>query len=352
MKLDPAEKQALLAALLAAFPNRGKLELLLAFPPVGRAMNTLTSPQLTIDLQYFQVIEAADGWWMETLLQALTEGDGVSPELAALAAGFARRRAPVPGLPPHRELLLDGAPFVNHEQLRVALHLMTQAGGARVMQITGDPVSGKSYSQHLIAHVGRRTGAEVYLFPALDAATTARHIVEDLAWHLGFGAPPLMPDAPQDATEVKRLVSWLAAASRRLDRDWWLIFDGFDAPQVDDTVVMLLTGLAQQVGLGQPERIRLFLLAWTRPISGPPPGRIFDQQLTAIDAAQVRAFLDAIVGQFRMPEGFASTDDLLQACYAGWDEAQSPMHRAVTLTQRLAKVAEAARIAALSGDQP
>lgn len=352
MRLDPIEKQDLLAGLLAAFPNRAKLAMLLAFPPVGRAMDTLTSPTLTIDVQYFQVIEAADGWWMDQFLSALTQGDAVNPALAALAAGFARRRAPVPGQPAHRDLLLDGAPFVNHEQLRQALHLMTQPGGARVMQVTGPHASGKSYSQHLIAHVGRRLGAEVYQFPALDAATTARDIAEDLAWHLGLGELPQMPDAPQDATEVKRLVRWLAAAARRLERDWWLIFDGFDTAQVDEGAVMLLTGLAQQVGLGQPERLRLFLLAWTRPISGPPPGRIFDQELTTIDAAQVRAYLDALVGQFRMPPGFASTDDILNACYDGWDQATSAMDRALTLTRRLAKVAEAARIAALAGDQP
>ncbi len=342
MKLTPAETTAMLNALVAAFPNRGKMRILLANPPVARNVDLIASPG-TIDVEYFQIVQAAnDQGWIDTLFIALRGMDPVNPALIALMDGFVGMRPPA-AVQPHLELVLDGTPFVNQHPLRTALQAMTQPmGGPKVLNVTGERAAGKSYSQYLIAHVARHAGAEVYIAPTLETTTTARDVVEDLALFLDLGPVPIPPDQPQDTTAISRMVRWLAATGRKLQTDWWLVFDGFDSPKVDDSVVMLMSGLAQSIGVGQPERLRLFLLAWDRAISGPPPGRVFEQGLLAFDRGHLKAYVDELVLQFSMPSDFASTDEIVALCYEGWDAATDPLDRATTLTRRIQKVAEAA----------
>lgn len=348
MKLSAAESVQLVSGLIAAFPNRGKLEQILVAPPVETALARVVVAG-TLDSEYFQLVQAAnEEGWIDRLLEGLRAADGVNPALKAMIVGFAGLRPPA-SVPPYMELLLDGTPFVNQHPLRHALASMTQPNGPKVLQVTGQRSSGKTYSQYLIAHVGRRMGAEVYLAPAIEATTTAREVVEDVAMNMDIGTPPLAVDAPQDSTAVTRMVRWLAAEGRKLTRDWWLVFDGFDGQQVDDSVLMLMHGLAQTVGLGQPDRIRLFLLAWDRAISGPPPGRVFEQHLLAFERSHVKEFLDDLVRQFAMPEGMSSTDDILTLCYEGWDTVPDPVARTMTLTLRLQKIAQAALAAKAGG---
>lgn len=347
MKLSAAESVELVAGLIAAFPSRDKLARIIAAPPAERLMARIVVPG-TLDSEYFQLVQAAnEEGWIDRLLAGLQAADGVNPALLALIGGFVGLRPPA-SVPPHMELLLDGTPFVNQHPLRHALLSITQPNGPKVLQVTGQPASGKTYSQYLIAHVGRRMGAEVYLAPAIEATTTAREVVEDIALNMDLGQPPVAADAPQDSTAVTRLVRWLAAAGRRLDRDWWLVFDGFDGQQVDDSVLMLMHGMAQTVGLGQPDRIRLFLLAWDRAISGPPPGRVFEQRLMGFDRSHVKDFIDELVRQFAMPKDMGSTDEIMTLCYEGWDGATDPQAKAVTLTMRLQQIAQAA-LAAKAG---
>ncbi|MFT4151599.1 MAG: effector-associated domain EAD1-containing protein [Paracoccaceae bacterium] len=343
MKLSGSEATDLLRALLAAFPDRDRLRLVVGKTPVERNYDQIV-PRSTLEPEYFALVQAANNeGWIDALVAGLRAAERVSPLLLAVLDGFARTR-PKSVLPPHLDLVLDGAPFVNQHPLRTALSEMTQGFGARVLQVTGERCSGKSYSQYLITHVARRTGASVYPGLSLEATTTARDVVEDIALWWRIDPPPasLTADLAQDSTVVMRLVRWLAAQGQTLDRDWWLIMDGFDSPRVHDSVTMLMTGLAQTIGMGQLDRLRLFLLAWNRPISGPPPGRVFEQGLAAFERGHLKAWLDDLVAQFAMPDSFASTDELLDLCYTGWTEAADPLDRAVALTQRIQKVAAAA----------
>lgn len=350
MKLSEPEKADLLRGVLAAFPQRMKFAQVLGLPPVSRRMDTVTAETQTTDAQYFEVIQRAnDEGWIDLLLQGLLAVDRVNPALVALIHGFQGLREPTPARPPHLELVLDGAPFVNHRPLREALFAMTQDGGPKILQVTGQRTSGKSYSQYLIAHIGRAFGAEIYLAPPLEATTTAVELAEDIALNLDLGPLPGLTDDPGDAQTVRRLVRWIVAMGRKLDRDWWLIFDGFETATVQDSVLMLLAGLAQSVGSGQPERMKLHLLAWDRAISGPPPGRVFEQVLTPFDRAHVKGFLEDLVAAYAMPEGIGSVDELMGLCYQDADAARDAMDQAVTLTRRLQKVCEAARQASRGG---
>lgn len=349
MKLTSSESQQLIHGLIAAFPNRGRMEIILAAPPVERLMARIVTGG-TLDADYFQIVQAAnDEGWINRLLDGIRAAANVNPDLIALIDGFAGLRTPT-NVPPHLELLLDGTPFVNQQPLRHVLMTMTQPHGPKVLQVTGAPTSGKTYSQFLISHVGRRVNAEIYLAPTLEATTTAREVVEDLALNMGLGPLPTAADGPQDSTAVTRMVRWLAASARGLTRDWWLVFDGFNTQKIDDSVMMLMHGLAQCVGRGQPERIRLFLLAWDRAISGPPPGRVFEQGVRAFEPPHVKEYLDELVQQFAMPADMQSTDEILALCYDGWDSVSDPAARATTLTLRIQTIARAALEA--RGGQP
>ena len=347
MKLSHPEATQLFKALLAAFPDRGKLDIILGQPPMNTSLARIVTGG-TLDSDYFQLVTAANAeGWIGALLDGLRGADRISPDLIALIDGFAGLRAPA-NVPAHLELLLEGTPFVNQHPLRHALLTMTKPHGPKVLQVTGAPLSGRTYSQYLIAHVGRRMNAKVYLSPPIEATTTARDVVEDLALMMRLGSPPTLADAPQASTAVTRMVRWLVAAAQDLQHDWWLVFDGFDTQKIDDSVLMLMHGLAQSVGVGQPDRIRLFLLAWDRAISGPPPGRVFEQGVQPFDRPHVKDYLDELVRQFAMPSGMTSTDEILALCYEGWDGASDPVARAATLTTRIQKVAQAA-VAAKAG---
>lgn len=347
MKLSHAEATQLFKGLLAAFPNPGKLDIILGQPPMNTSLARIVTGG-TLDDDYFQLVTAANAeGWIGQLLDGLRAADKINPDLIALIDGFAGTRAPT-DVPAHLELLLDGTPFVNQHPLRHALLTMTQPHGPKVLQVTGAPASGRTYSQYLIAHVGRRMNARVYLSPPIEATTTARDVIEDLALMMRLGSPPTLADAPQDSTAVTRMVRWFVAASQDLQHDWWLVFDGFDTQKIDDSVLMLMHGLAQTVGLGQPDRIRLFLLAWDRVISGPPPGRVFEQGVQSFDKPHVKDYLEELVRQFSMPPGMTSTDEILTLCYDGWDKVADPIARAVTLTTRIQKIAQAA-LAAKAG---
>ncbi len=347
MKLSHAEANQLSRKLVAAFPERGKLDIILGQPPMNTSLARIAD-RGTLETEYFQLVTVANTeGWIGDLLEGLRNGDRISPDLIATIDGFAGLRAPS-SVPAHLELLLDGTPFVNQHPLRHALLTMTQPHGPKVLQVTGAPLSGRTYSRYLIAHVGRRVNAKVYLSPPIEATTTARDVVEDLALMMRLGTPPTLADTPQDSTAVTRMVRWLVAAAQDLQHDWWLVFDGFDTQKIGDSVLMLMHGLAQSVGVGQPDRIRLFLLAWDRAISGPPPGRIFEQGVQSFDRPHVKDYLEELVKQFAMPEGMTSTDEILSLCYEGWDKVPDPIARAVTLTTRIQKIAQAA-LAAKAG---
>ena len=246
MKLSHAEATQLFKGLLAAFPNPVKLDIILGQPPMNTSLARIVTGG-TLDDDYFQLVTAANAeGWIGQLLDGLRAADKINPDLIALIDGFAGTRAPT-DVPAHLELLLDGTPFVNQHPLRHALLTMTQPHGPKVLQVTGAPASGRTYSQYLIAHVGRRMNARVYLSPPIEATTTARDVIEDLALMMRLGSPPTLADAPQDSTAVTRMVRWFVAASQDLQHDWWLVFDGFDTQKIDDSVLMLMHGLAQTV---------------------------------------------------------------------------------------------------------
>lgn len=347
MKLSSAETLQLVKGLTEAFPNRVKLDMILAAPPIEKSLARVVTGG-TLDADYFQLVQAAnDEGWIGRLLDGLRAADGVNPALRALIDGFAGTRAPST-VPAHLELLLEGAPFVNQRPLRHALLSMTQAHGPKVLHVTGTPASGRTYSQYLIAHVAGSVGARINVPLSFEATTTARDVILDLADQMKLGTPPTLADGPQDPTAVTRMVRWFAIAASELKETWWLIFDGFDSQKIDDSVRMLMHGLGQTIGNGQPRQVRLFLLAWDSPISGPPPGRVFGQDVQPFDKLHVKEYLDDLVSQFAMPSGMTSTDEILALCYEGWDTVPDPMARATTLTMRIQKIAQAA-LAAKAG---
>ncbi|WP_295048086.1 effector-associated domain EAD1-containing protein [uncultured Paracoccus sp.] len=341
MKLSHAEANQLFRALLASFPNPVRLDMILGQPPMNTALARIVTGG-TLEDDYFQLVTAANAeGWIGPLLDGLRGADRINPALIALIDGFGQSRAPT-NVPAHLELLLDGAPFVNQHPLRHALLTMTQPHGPKVLHVTGTPTSGRTYSQYLIAHVARSVNARINLPLPFEATTTARDVIQDLADQMKLGMPPTIADGPQDSTAVTRMVRWFAIAANDLKDDWWLIFDGFDSQKIDDSLRMLMYGLAQVIGNGLPSRIRLFLLAWDQPISGPPPGRVFEQGVQPFDRPHVKDYLDELITQFAMPRGMTSTDEILTLCYDGWDSVPDPIARATTLTTRLQRIAQAA----------
>lgn len=344
MKLSNVESLALYNGLLDAFPAPGPLNIIMGQPPIEMPLARIASTGSTRD-DYFKVVTVANAeGWIGRLLDGLRAALPSTSPLIPIIDGFAGLRAPS-DVPAHLALLLDGAPFVNQQSLRGVLHEMTQTDGPKVLQITGAPISGKTYSQFLIDHVARSVNARRNVSLPFEATTTAREVIEDLARQMRLGTLPTYADAPQDTTAVTRMVRDFAIAATDLKEDWWLIFDGFDTQRIDDSVVTLMHGLGQAIGMGQLAHVRLFLLAWNpnRSISGPPPGRVTDHAVRLFERDEVKDYLDDLVSQFAMPDGMQSTDQILDLCYEGWDAVPDPLTRASYLTRRIHTIVKAAR---------
>lgn len=85
MKLTSSESQQLIHGLIAAFPNRSRMGIILAAPSVERLMARIVTGG-TLDADYFQIVQAAnDEGWIDRLLDGIPHSYPVRIVAAALA---------------------------------------------------------------------------------------------------------------------------------------------------------------------------------------------------------------------------------------------------------------------------
>jgi len=146
----------------------------------------------------------------------------------------------------------------------------------RILTIEGDPATGKSYSAHLIEHVGQKlAAADVVIVrvarlledklvvgegPDLEPYELADYIGENLGLRL---KPELRTTKAQDARIVQKLLNWLSAnfsERRHPATPVWLVLDDLNFAACPAWIHDFALALAERTLSAQLADLRLFLI--------------------------------------------------------------------------------------------
>jgi hypothetical protein len=120
--------------------------------------------------------------------------------------------------------------FIDRKDLRQALKDLRSPDGPRVLVITGQRVSGKSYTNELISFLSEKTPKHKTIYMNLDKFVfEAPNLTEMIGLQMGMDTAniPQQQDE-QKARWVQRLVGWiLARVVNPGDTIYWFVFDGF-----------------------------------------------------------------------------------------------------------------------------
>jgi hypothetical protein len=120
--------------------------------------------------------------------------------------------------------------FIDRKDLRQALKDLRSPDGPRVLVVTGQRVSGKSYTNELISFLGEKTPKNKTIYMNLDKFVfEAPNLTEMIGLQMGMdtaGIPQQQDE--QKARWIQRLVGWvLARVVNPGDTTYWFVFDGF-----------------------------------------------------------------------------------------------------------------------------
>lgn len=135
------------------------------------------SPGVTIDNIVNVVVDRAllEGW-IRPIVDQIPRNPVSAAELDVIVAFLDDQPKPTIA-DPFKEVLLDGnRPFANREDLRLSLKALCLPTGSPVLVVTGEPVTGKSFSFYLAQHIARQHG---FITSQFDVSASAE--VETLA---------------------------------------------------------------------------------------------------------------------------------------------------------------------------
>jgi hypothetical protein len=155
--------------------------------------------------------------------------------------------------------------FFGRKDLRAALKELRSPDGARVLVVNGQRVSGKSYTNELIAFLSERTPKNKTIYMNLDKYVfEAPNLTEMIGLQMGMDTTriPQQQDE-QKARWVQRLVGWiLNRVVNPGDVTYWFVFDGFREQTLLPETKDWIDELAVQAETNVPQ-CRVVLLNYT-----------------------------------------------------------------------------------------
>ncbi|MEV6398639.1 hypothetical protein AB0M39_28330 [Streptomyces sp. NPDC051907] len=121
--------------------------------------------------------------------------------------------------------------FLGRERLRRTLRRMVADPQMSVLAVDGDPGSGRSYTYHLVHHVGLHVGFQSPLV-TLSATATAESLIRQLAEFVADpstdgspSGPPRLSDLPPRLDDALR---WVVSRATASDERFWFVLDECD----------------------------------------------------------------------------------------------------------------------------
>lgn len=221
---------------------------------------------------------AHDPPWLRSLLTLIQLRDPAPQIIARL-----KNPPPKPPDPVDAVLLTSDMPFVNRSILRKRLRVLRNPlGTKRILVVNGPRCSGKSYTREMIDHLsdGSLRHCHVKLQSEQVASTGAREVARDLVSLMGQPLDRYPTDNTNEDRWTQELANWVLLEAVNTPRNWWLVLDGFNHPDLRADTRKLIRHLADQVNNGIfVERCRLVLLDFDFTGLAVSPARILFEEL-------------------------------------------------------------------------
>ncbi|MDU8929918.1 effector-associated domain EAD1-containing protein [Alisedimentitalea sp. MJ-SS2] len=291
----------------------------------------ISPPTRTREQRILQTVAVArqKGWIKELMLAALN--DAAQAANAALRAVFGPILAmldPEPGVPAHNHLTTDGVAFANRSTLRMTVGDMCEPAGPRTLVLRGASLCGTSYAWRLINHVARDKAIKRLV---VDFSEPGDHsplgVAHSLAAQMGLTTMPQRHDNPTQEQLAAWLIQWLSGQWLNSPETWWIVFDNAQRETVPPVTREMISGLAHHLSRGTLDNVRLFVLGFSREISGLTPPFGIDISLQPIGRSEVKDFLTEAHDRFgTLPGDFHSVDEMVNEVLADFDP-QAPSRK-------------------------
>jgi len=206
---------------------------------------------------------------------------------------------------PTEALLLDGgAPFIGRTTLRKFLSQIDEPVQSRVLVVSGDRGSGKSYSTRLIRFVAERSGRFDVAVASATVQTTPHELIRALAIRAGWN-PDAMPSAsngsmftPQEG--FAELSDWTLAQSSLRRRTIILVVDDLD--RSTEAFTVFVVGLANKLQGSANATMRLILLGLA---AARPPAQVETEHVSLPTRVDLLSFFQ-VLGEHQPAAGETS----------------------------------------------
>ena len=183
--------------------------------------------------------------------------------------------------------------FLDRADLRESLKVIQDEDEPElVLQVVGDPATGKSYTFELIANAAPSYDFSTALVK-LDNTGTADDVVEGLAAQLRVRDDELPERGSDIAKWYSRVAMRLVIKAADTRRHWWLVIDGLNHLPSTSEVWDLVRRLALNVRWYGEGRVRLALLGYDGALDHELRNRSIEEVVQPVEEEDVRIFFTA-----------------------------------------------------------
>lgn len=230
-------------------------------------------------------------------LEVLPDAERVRAMLERAERAFAEEetRRAAAGDPYQVSMLAGREVFLDRVVLREALRTLAEDPVKLVLQVTGEPATGKSYSYQFISHLSDA----VQFTPALvtlDETATPLDVVRMLSLQIApMEAPPPLEDDRNKWNGYAAL--WLVTRAAARGGLWWFVLDGLNHLPATSEVHDFVHDLALAILNYKQSQIRLVLLGFRGQLPIDLRKRYLAEEVHPLSEPDVREFLAPLIRQ-------------------------------------------------------
>ncbi|MFE2164211.1 effector-associated domain EAD1-containing protein [Streptomyces sp. NPDC059447] len=208
--------------------------------------------------------------------------------------------------------------FIDRLELRSHLRDLLHDNGGRVLVVSGDRATGKSWTWYLISHVLSCLGhAAPYLVDLniwAGAPAGPGDVMGELTDQLGWDRCPIDPHESQDTLGRKLLSHFKGRMRHHDDADCWLVFDGLDADDLTEPALRMIEGIATAAERREAGgRLRVVLIAYDQDLPPHLATWVHHEVLRPLNTADLRDFFNGVAGSIDLQLTDEAVDVLVRS---------------------------------------
>lgn len=234
--------------------------------------------------------------------------------------------------------------FINRKSLRQFIRELEDEQ-LKVLVIDGAPVSGKSYSSHLISYIAkeRKRYKVVRIDLKQDALTdyTPQDLARSLARQMKLdlsGFPERDPHA-QVAKWVQELRDWIIGEVNCLEESWCVVIDGFQQTVISNETLDLIKYLAAWADNEMPV-LSFVLLGYSDKLPAEENSNIRREDISQIEDIDLKEFFEQLYAEKNVPVNSELVDSAITTVNSRIQIPRSDPRYLPSLAQAVREVAE------------